>query len=223
MRTSWWLLGVALAAPPEPVTTAPLAPSLHQAMAERLRIVSQAREAVIAGNMEGVHDAARALERVPAPPTRPEWADFVVDLQLFTTAARGATSVAEAADAVAAVTQACARCHERAAGGPDLTSSALPPVTWSSDVQMSRHAWAMSWLGLGLLKPNDDAWRRGAQQLADEPPPTTARSEEIVALEAQLRELGARAVTTQAGPDRSVVYAQLLTTCARCHMRREGE
>jgi len=86
---------------------------------------------------------------------------------------------------------------------------------------MYRHMWAADRLWEGLTGPSDDAWRSGAEVLARAPasPPVTETPlpAGVVALLAEVRELGQAALEAETLAQRANLYAPFLASCAGCH------
>jgi len=142
------------------------------------------------------------------------------------TALSKATDVGVAAKHLSQLASACAECHALTDGGPGLDGMrGVPPQQWSEGDNMPLHLWAVDWMWLGLVAPNDEAWDRGVAELDSKPlaamfgenEPTAQKLEkQVYALAKKAGELGPAKHT-----ERAAIMGELLATCATCHVLRD--
>jgi cytochrome c553 len=195
-------------------------PAMHRNLSKTVDI----QTGVVQGDLEKARQAAHwLLEQKDAMIVPPEGAEH--QQAMLTAAAR----IMEATELRAAATQTghlaggCGSCHQAVDAGPRFVMGNTAPNGTSQEAQMIRHLWAADRMWEGLVGPSDEAWRAGAEAMA-ETQPVLARvfraSASMAEPEGFLREINllaneATAATTLAG--RADVYGRLLTTCNRCH------
>ncbi len=193
-------------------------------MSKHISVSSEARSAVIAGNLEQANAKGVELRKLTADELPEEWRQRLADLQLAARSLEGAPNIRMAADAVGEIGQTCASCHRAMNGGPKFDGSDIPSQTWSEKSHMPRHKWASEWMWLGMLANNDEAFLRGAKSLADDPlkysSPT--RPEWFAEAEAEVHRIAKEMVASEAA-SRHELYGPLLAQCGTCHLRLETE
>ena len=140
----------------------------------------------------------------------------------------GAKDMTEAAVNVAGIAEVCGECHRQFGPGPRFAGGGVP-VDRTADVsrEMQRHAWATGRLWEGLIGPSDAAWMAGARVLKDAPmtpsqlPAREGAEEDIAALERRVHEFGQLSLGASSS-ERTVIYANLIATCASCHRLVRG-
>lgn len=182
--------------------------------------VGQVQTALVFGDLEGAREPARWLAEHPEHPDLPQGVmSPVEDMRAFARSVIRAGSLADASRCAAEMGAACGRCHQASGGGPRLLQNTMPETGTAPDKHMARHLWAADRLWEGLVAPSDQAWRLGANALAEDPlfvELGDQGSQEVLTLARQVHALGATARATQ--PDhRAGVYARLMVACAQCH------
>jgi len=237
---SVWLIAVLLAPigckkaqEPAAAVDAPTAPTFaEEEAAASARIRAQmhaqfataigARDALIAGDLEGSQAKLRELDAFTLPPEIPqEWSEHFDAFQ--TAAARGAEAedFAGTSDAISDLALACGGCHQ-AIGVVQGGDPGEPPADQeASGMHMARHQWAVDQMWMSLLGATDALWNRGVEALAVEPlhehevGEMPGQAEKLAEWVHQMSEFGEEAaLDTEA---RSAYYAELIVTCAECH------
>lgn len=207
------LASLALAADPAPPDA-----SIAARMAQHLVLASGLHEAVIDGDLAVVKERAAALAALPLdglPRPLKKGLDTLVERAA---AVDTATTLPEAAAAVAGVVEACGACHA-VAEGPEFGPRAVHPVEWDADHAMPQHEWAANWMRLGIIGVDAAAFQRGASTIATAPilPPRESRPEPLAALETTVQRIGREGARTD-NPARWVgLYGELIGLCATCH------
>lgn len=187
------------------------------------RAASLVQAAVIRGDLEGMHEAARWLaeHEEPGLPTGAE--PFSRELQRAAARAIEAKTIEAAGAATGRIVAACGSCHREYRPGLAPTEHVEPPPPEEGDVAMHmvRHAWAADRLWEGLALPSNAAWEAGADAFAGAPLPTDELAfenpEGVRALANRTHELGRRAGLETEPSLRARTYGELLSTCAACH------
>ncbi len=201
----------------------PVAAEMH----ERFSHTMQIRQHLIQGDMEEAQKlAATLVDPTPVEGLPAGWAAATAKLHAEATALSKATDVGVAAKHLSQLASACAECHALTDGGPGLDGMrGVPPQQWSEGDNMPLHLWAVDWMWLGLVAPNDEAWDRGVAELDSKPlaamfgenEPTAQKLEkQVYALAKKAGELGPAKHT-----ERAEIMGELLATCATCHVLRD--
>jgi len=95
--------------------------------------------------------------------------------------------------------------------------AALPDEGDGIGPRMHRHQRAVARMWDGLVVPSDAAWKVGARVLADAPMEPERSVETMATLAASVHQLAVKAHTLTTGEERSLLYGELITTCATCH------
>ena len=185
-------------------------------MEQHFEQVDAVMTAVIAGDLAAVKQPAGWLaSHEPAEGLPGDWEPFVTDMQAAARLAEGATDVATAAVATGEMALLCGACHAAVGQGTAFAFLTQPEETGVTG-HMKRHAWALDQLWQGLIGPSDESWQRGAQGLDESP--IQGGSVETRTLGLRVHELGAQAAEAADPAARAVLYGELLSTCAGCHV-----
>ncbi|HEX7480141.1 MAG TPA: hypothetical protein VF331_20245 [Polyangiales bacterium] len=187
----------------------------------------EARDAVIDGDLTRAKERADFLahESFAALPGRYRF--WVGQVQLTAGNAAVAAGDDDAAHWVAELALTCGNCHRYANRDTEgkLPELASPPVAAGEDLhaRMHRHMQAADDLWMGLARPSDAAWNRGARLLNEAPPEPPVREGEAVDPRVteqlnQIKALGLRAITASTPHQRADVYGEFLARCPRCHV-----
>jgi cytochrome c553 len=180
-------------------------------------------EAVIRGDLAGVRAPATFLATMTPPPGITAGAvPYFDELRRAARHAAEATSLPAAARETAAMLSQCGECHRASAVRP---SPAIPGKADLGGVvgHMLEHQRATDEMLLGLVLPSGSEWEHGAARLrtanlaSGELPSDPKLTKEIAVAETRVHKLADQAEAARNSLDRSLVYTQLLTTCAQCH------
>lgn len=176
---------------------------------------------LVRGDLDGYHGAAAAVakEGEHGPP----WGRSTTIKDIAIRAGE-ATTVRDAADALAELGVACGDCH-RSQGGPKLDIGAPPSAVTTGSLRMARHRWAGEKLWQGLMQPSDTAWKTGSEVFANAPLVLDAVDAEApmpkqldaFTLAARASAIAREASTATTSTERRRLFAELHTTCAGCH------
>ena len=192
-------------------------------MEHHFREVGLIHEAVIRGDLQAVRQPAKRLAEAEAPrglvaPTEPQ----VAAMRLAAKRAADAPDLASAAAATASMLLSCGECH-RAAGTMPAAPTPKRPEIAGAVGHMIEHQRAADEMLEGLFVPSQSQWNSGVTRIAGAPlesqslPRDKKLTPEIRKAEERVHQLGERARQATEWKDRGDVYAQMLTTCARCH------
>jgi hypothetical protein len=193
-----------------------------QRMREHFVDVGFARDAVVAGDIEGVRAPLRRIAAAEyGSDLPPDWREWVREMQQWAGHYADVPDLPAAAFAVAELTETCADCHRTTLGGPTIEESTEPAHSEDLHGRMVAHAWGIEQLWLGLTAPSHEAWVRGAAAIIGDPmTPEGAPIDDALATELEeVRALGRRAQDAGQPARKANVYAQLIAQCADCHTR----
>lgn len=179
--------------------------------------------AVVRGDLEAVWEPARwlskhAMELEGTAVTEP------LLHRVAETSARAAeaSSLQEAAQAVATLTALCGACH--VASGTQVAIPIEKPVAVGGIVgHMNDHMRAVAELQSGLIEPSETFWSNGVRTLDAAPlkrsklPKDRLLSEAIVSVEAEVHQMAGRARAATTLEQRAAAFGDLLARCAECH------
>lgn len=195
-------------------------------MVEHFVLATYARDAVITGHLGALRRALGALADYKYEHVSPgDWKPWIARMQAAARPGASATTLDEAALAVANTAAVCGECHREHRAGPQFPKDDDPDgeagLSNTLSDRMERHVWAANRLWEGLIAPSDPIWRMGSAELANvplkAPKEKPALSSQFVQQLRQVRELGDRARGASEPAERVAVYARVLSTCARCH------
>ena len=190
----------------------------HQKSADAIR------SAIIAGRPEATGRPADALlslldgEHFPS-----SWQGPLDRMRASALRVKNSSDVASVAAAVADVGTSCGWCHQKH-GGPRSEPVDPPMDDGTLAARMKRHAWASERLWEGLFVPSSRAWQVGAVTLREEPFPEEMLEKGGVYAKSAASDFSkvvARAAGASTPSARAEVYANLLGTCATCHLAVE--
>jgi hypothetical protein len=202
--------------------------------------VVDARDAVIAGDLERVRPPllrlAQAKHGIDDMPH--DWLPWIDDMEAKAARAAQATTLAEAAHGVAAVTQSCGDCHRATRGGPHMVVGDVQEFDAHGRTglrgAMAQHVWAAEELWLGMTVPHHESWAAGAKALASTPlPPAQGDADapsDAATIDPELhqkleavRAMGDLALAAGQPAEMTKVYGELIARCGDCHaVRRHG-
>ncbi len=187
---------------------------------ERPRLLVEARDAVIAGDLAAARTAGAALAWEIDRKGRARYHQDDAPIVAAATRVADSTNLDAAARGVADVVVACAACHE-ARGGLVVPEPELPPEGDALRVEMERHAGAMDELWAGLVTPSRPALQTAAELFASSTlaPPGPLREHARAADERVNRAAKVLAKVPE-GEERAAAFADLMLACAACHVAR---
>lgn len=183
--------------------------------------------AVIDGDLRAVREPANWLAEHDIP-SLPRGSDtYLAELQGFALQAGRATTLEDAAHAMAGIAMTCGSCHQQNIAEPVTGKTAALDEGEDIAAHMSRHAWAAERLWEGLVMPSDARWLKGSRVLVEAPFEPEALSEassddvavlkEVELLAERCNSIGVKAEGAAEPSERASLYGELLTTCAYCH------
>ncbi len=132
-----------------------------------------------------------------------------------------APSTDEACRREARLAVACADCHAATGALPLFGKVPTAPADGPTiDARMARHQWAADRLWEGTVGGSDEAWRAGADVLAQTPFPFPKGQDDRAGLARRLQQLAVQArkqKPTDTLAERGRVYGEMLVVCASCH------
>jgi len=191
------------------------------AMEAHYGAVILAHDGLQQGDVEKLRRQLALVSDQPLPASAPSpWLPYHERLQHAASLAETAGDLDAAARVLASVALACGRCHQALVRGPVYPAPAPDESAEPLKAAMLDHEWATERLWEGVTGPWDEAWRRGAAELAATRvfgEPDTEPTDDLRRREQALRDLGAEAMNTTALDARAYLYGRLLGTCADCH------
>lgn len=195
-------------------------------MWEHYDAAAEAQDAVIKGDLQRARYAGEWLAMRGGTDPRVEGADALVNqMRQYARQASNAVDISEAAVATARMAATCGECHRMHGPGPLFRGRGVPPIEREGvDRAMQRHVWGAARLWEGLIGPSDSAWVAGARTLLDAPlapEEITDRPADYRAVQdyqRRVRELGRQAVEASYVQQRTRLFADLISTCAGCHV-----
>ncbi len=191
-------------------------------------LATEARNAVISGEVSKVKAAAAKLRDTESPKVPESWEPGLKQMKDAATQLAGVTDVDAAGEGVARLAQSCAACHAVTGGGPIAdVNEAMKMDHAKGEVHMSKHLWAADGMWLGLVGPSDKLFDKTAAALAETHLHALAQEgvedvpEEFKTLEMQIHELAASAAKSHNAEERAKLYGHFLGNCARCHTMME--
>jgi cytochrome c553 len=189
----------------------------HAAAAELMR------NAIIRGDLAALREPARRLaEGASNPDMAPAHPGATEAMRQAARAAAEAPDLTRAAAAAARLAGACGGCHRLSnvhAALPTSAGSTMGGVVG----HMVDHQRAADELYAALVEPSELLWQQGANRLDVVPlrreklPRDPKLTDALIAAEARVHELVARARQSMNLDERTGVYADILATCSTCH------
>ncbi len=195
-------------------------PAMHRNLSKTVDIQTGA----VQGDLEKARQAASWLlerkDEMIVPPAGVEYQQAMLGAAARILEAPDLETVANEAGHLAA---SCGSCHQAVGGGPRFVVGNMAPGGTSQEAQMIRHLWAADRMWEGLVGPSEEAWKAGAEAMA-ETQSTLAdvfrASSSLADPERYLREVNRfanEAVGATSLTEKADAYGNLLNTCNRCH------
>lgn len=218
-----WLIALLACGHKEPAPD--LDAPVIEAMGDHYERAAAARAALVRGDVAAAKAAAADVAAWFKTAKFPsEEAGFDTALVAAAERAAAAPDLESLAEAVGDMGLACGRCH--AAAHLDLPETGLTPPPMGSPInqEMARHRAATERMWMGLVLPDELAWREAASALAGASLAPTGLSTDAglpplaTELEVRVHDLAAAAAAHDADPNqRGRQMGQILATCASCH------
>jgi len=213
--------------PPPPSPPPPAAPpvdALSGHMQEHFTQVGEARDALIAGDLEAAKKPATwILEHAAAKQIPEQWQTHVDAMRQAAEAASTSETVEDACLTIADMAYGCGECHSAMSVTVSLETPPEPAEGEDTAVHMLHHAWAAERMWEGLVAPSEELWLKGAQAFggqaleSDELTPGDKAPKTVVTLSKKVHELAAKATNVKDRKEQVVLYAELLGSCYTCH------
>lgn len=194
-------------------------------MEEHYTAAIRSHDALIQGDLEALRRQLAKIAEQKLPQAAPKsWTAHHIVLQRAARKGEGVSSLDAAATIMSGVGEACGSCHIALKAGKIYFWPEEPKGDDEFAKAMRTHQWATERLWEGLTGPFEEAWNRGAAELAivrlfEEDRESVSAT--LLKMEGELRDLGRKAKETKELHERAEVYGYLLKTCATCH--REAE
>ena len=207
-----------------PTPPAPTPNTARGLMAEHFTKATEARTALIAGDMEGAGAAMAWLstnelgqDSLPVE-LRPHLLHVRQEAGRFA----AASTFSVAGESFAAMLTHCGDCHSEAHMVPRFPDVPEPTGNELRD-RMRKHAWAAELFWEGLITHDQARFDRAAHALADvavqagELPTNTNDPVRVQAVADNVRALAAASLAAPDWAGRATYYGKFLATCATCH------
>jgi len=205
---------------PRPAEQAPavVGPTMADHLEDHFGKVTEARMALIDGDLRSAGDIAATLESLdPVNGLPPSWRPWYADTRSAARRIRDASTVEDAGRGIAEAARACAGCHQE--NRLHLVPEPIGPNPGAPDA-MWRVRQAEEALWFDLTAPDDARWHDGAVALAGDPLLSdTAQWAALRPAEERMRDMATAAGSTRGLEDRARAYGRLLAACATCHAR----
>jgi cytochrome c553 len=195
-------------------------------MQEHFDKVTEVREALVIGDLEGAHEPATWLaEHPPFADLPPNWERYLDSVRVSALEVLGAEGLQDASYATATMAVACGDCHLQNGIADQFNAPAQPPQEETVRAHMQRHQWALERMWQGLLGPSATAWDEGVSMLADVPlsaHESIDDSNEGDALEQLAKTVHARAAmgfVADTTEKKAQVFGDVLAACGGCHQQ----
>jgi hypothetical protein len=194
-------------------------------------IATEARDAVVAGDLPAARRAAEAVvERDRAKGLAGDSRHWLTRMHQQAEELMLAPDLVSAARSIAALGAACGDCHDHLQQGPGPAHAM--PLAWQQppdalDDRMDRHDVGADQLWTGLIRPSEAAWQSGTVTLTRAPLSAPEHDgDELQPLLAakidEIRGLAKQARAARSSVARATIYGELLSRCASCHFVARG-
>jgi len=178
--------------------------------------------AIAISDLDRAHRDARGIDALDEPDLLEQWRPLLDSVRAAADRVVVADSLDTAAERVALVGRACARCHEASSAKIRFRDLPAPQPNPKLIDDMRRHQWAGLEMWEGLIAPDDKLWRAGANDLTAMPPNILAQAmtrspADDVDDVARIKLYATRALDTPTQDARATLFGHILATCAHCH------
>jgi hypothetical protein len=210
---------------PPPATAAPSSDDVKAEMRRHFEEVTEAKNAVIDGDLDTVIELAQWIAGNEMPEDYPlAWQPHVVEIAEAAEALAQSKDIDTAAARVSRLGAGCGDCHAAVGEKPVFDDTVQPSEGDTVRARMERHQWATDRMWEGIIIPSEAAWQRGAATLPTFPGCDVSFDEQqedlaeiMEKLCAEVSALGQRAAAARDHAERARLYGDLLGTCAACH------
>jgi hypothetical protein len=209
------------AAAPTPEPAPPEPPALEEPLAvhmrDRIGIATQARDAIIRGQLVDATGALTWLAQHRDPKALASAQPFLERVHRHAQDALDAPNLRAAAEAVGAVAASCGDCHRAHARGPSVEPSGFEELGTELTVETHMHAylWATDTLWNALIA-DATLWDAGVSALASSKAPSTPRK--LAGGFAEIRAWSKDASSAKSSAERASAYGKLIAICGTCHI-----
>ena len=219
MKTSWLVLLAACGLDGDSRLLAESVQSAEVRMHARFAAAKAIEQSIVTGNLAQVRAQAHSIATLDEPDALPEWTPYLEGVRRSARTLESAEDVVVAAGDAAALARECARCHTAIGAKPAFSASPRPDGGKRLQHTMTAHHWAAARMWEGVIGPNDQRWKSGAELLASAPLTITAESSILGIADdvSRIHLLATRAQKLGAQDDRVELFGRLLATCAHCH------
>ncbi|MCO4745380.1 MAG: hypothetical protein KC912_11375 [Proteobacteria bacterium] len=200
-------------------------PRVVTKMHTQFAIATEARDAVIHGDLTAAQAAGAELENFSIKNSLPDqWRPMLAETKAAAAALSTAPDLQTASGLIGDLALSCAGCHAVTGGGPNLQE--VPLQEWSQAAKMPLHKWSADWMWLGLISGEEEAWKRGGFELvnADLKPrfEDDTPGEGFTQLEQLVTVVGAMTNEQSVEPaERAELYGQFIGLCSQCHTKMQ--
>lgn len=181
------------------------------------------RDAIARADLDSARREAKVLAdlRIEGP-VDPTWRRKLDAMNQAAARVLEAKDLAQASRGLSALATTCGDCHA-SLGGPGPVVGTPPAEASGAVPRMKRHYWAAARLWDGLVVPSDDAWKAGANVLADAPlepealTPGKTPVPKVGVLARSVRDVAKKAIAATSPADRGAAYAEVISSCSSCH------
>ncbi len=195
-------------------------------MQEHFTLVTDARMAVLLGDLPGARAHMSKLAAMDPPDVPDGWAPHVTKMKEIAIRGTEAKDLDAASQEVAMLGYLCGTCHLGTGGGPRAdVAAAIANPDMPEDTHMRQHLWSTERMWLGLVSGNWELYDSGAKSLAGMPLyPGVAEGDEalpegFIEDETQVHELGKKAATATDKTEKARTAGTILATCSGCHSK----
>lgn len=207
-----------------PVPSAEVVSPVQESMFRHFALARDLRSLAVSGDLDRLSVTADELAETEETWGMPPGSDaYLAEVRGAARRAADATTLDDAARAVAELAGACGSCH--LANDTDLGSrfQTAEPYLDDPDIRHQNYlSWASRLLWDGLVGPSERTWSAGAEALAADdgyPAPRAGHVPAEVNTRAAttLADLGAQAAGAEDVDTRADIMARIWTTCGDCH------
>lgn len=205
------------APPPEALEELAREEPLALHMRDHIGVTTQARDAVIRGQLADATGALTWLAQHREPKVAAAAQPFVEQVHQHAQRALDAADLPAAGEALGALAASCGDCHRAQGRGPKPEPSGFEDLDGELTVQNHMHGylWATDTLWNALIA-DAALWDTGVATMASLTPPSRPRK--LAAGFAQITAWSKSAASAKTSAERAHAYGQLIASCGTCHV-----